>query len=123
MIKAIQTAILGILANQVKAQTSAKNIAHANTPDKESETTKFTVGENGGVNATAIPKNQPFVPSFDPNSPFANEDGYVNAPNTNLIEEALNISEAQLAIEANAKILSIAQDLSKQILSAVRSDK
>lgn len=119
MIKAIQTAISGILANQLKAQTSAENIAHANTPDKASKTTKFTTGENGGVTATAIPKNQPFVPSFDPDSPFADENSYVSAPNTNFIEEALNISDAQIAIEANAKILSISQDLSKELLDAV----
>lgn len=123
MIKAIQTAISGLMANQVKAHTSAKNIANAQTVNAVPEETVFTARDNGGVEANVIPSSQPFVPSFEPGSPFANADGYVSAPSTNILEESFKLSDANLAFEANAAILSTVRDLSEQVIDLTRRDK
>ena len=50
-----------------------------------------------------INKNKPFVPAFDPGSPFADENGMIGVPNVNLAEEAVNLTIAEVNFKASAR--------------------
>lgn len=118
------------MAATQKVNTTASNIANVTTSgslDDDGQapysalTTQRTAvrGEDGspqGVRSEAVPKNTPFVPSFDPDSPFADENGFIGVPNVDLAEEAVNLSVAELEFKANAKIITTAEDMADELL-------
>lgn len=130
MINAIQTALSGLIASSKKIAAGASNIANMGTvgsledggtpPYTPITTEQKTVTDgNGnalGVEATYRPKANPFVPAYDPNSPFANEEGIIGVPNVSLIEEIVNIKIASLEFRANLKVIQAARDLEDDLL-------
>ena len=56
----------------------------------------------GGVKVSGIYDDQsPFIRTYDPSHPDADEDGYVSLPNVNSIEEMTNLISANRSYEAN----------------------
>lgn len=131
MINAIQIALSGLNAASKKVEASASNIANLTTegslsgegkpPYSAVTTVQDAVttqdGNGAGVKSTIIPKNTPFVPAYSPDSPFADENGFIGVPNVNLAEEAVNISISKTTFKANTKIIQAASDMSKDLLS------
>lgn len=136
MINTIQIALSGLFAGQKKMEASATNIANMTTsgsltdpghPPYSAVTTAqqaISAGEGSaqGVKSTVIPKNTPFVPAYDPDSPFADQNGLIGAPNVSLAEEAVNISLAEHSFKSNLKIIETASEMSKE-LTRVLDDK
>ncbi len=48
---------------------------------------------------------------YDPKNPVANEQGYVEMPNVNVVEEMTNMISASRAYQTNAEIMSTAKSL------------
>ena len=53
---------------------------------------------------------------YAPDNPHANEDGYVEVPDVNSIEEMVKLMSAARAYEANATVLNAAKDMFKKAL-------
>jgi flagellar basal-body rod protein FlgC len=125
MIGAISTALSGLLAAGKRVEAGADNIANAFTagsldpenPNQpyQARTTIQTAQESGGVTATNVPKNPGIVNAFAPDSPFANEDGLVAAPNVDLAEEAVNLKLAEIAYKANIATLKTASEMAEEL--------
>lgn len=61
---------------------------------------EYSVG--GGVKVSKIVQDKsPFITTYDPTHPDANEEGYVSLPNVNTIEEMTNLISANRSYEAN----------------------
>jgi flagellar basal-body rod protein FlgC len=60
-----------------------------------------------GIVASAAPGRM----VYDPKSPAANEQGYVEMPNVNVVEEMTNMISASRAYQTNAEIMSAAKAL------------
>lgn len=125
MIGAISTALTGLTAATKKVDAAASNIANissagsldpasANQP-YEALTTVQSANGAGGVTATNVPKNPGYVSAFSPDSPYANQDGLVGAPNVDLAEEAVNLKLAEIAYKANISVLKVADEMSKEL--------
>src|SRR5579859_3733757 len=69
---------------------------------------------SGGTVATVGALQPAFTPSFSPDSPFANSDGLVAAPNVDLVTERLNQLDAVNAYKANLRVLEVANDLERE---------
>ncbi len=132
MINAIHIALSGLTAASRKVEASASNIANVSTagaldpadgpaPYNALTTTQSTItGENGessGVRADVVPTNRPFVPAYDPDSPFANADGLIGAPNVDLAEEIVNMQIASNTYKANVKTIQVASDMQDALLN------
>jgi len=131
MINAIQIALSGLTAATKKTEAAASNIANLTTTgsltDPENApynavTTvqKATSDQNGngtGVQSKIIPANKPFVPTYEPGSPFADENGMVGAPNVDLAEEAVGLNIAKIAYKANLKIIEAASEMSESLIN------
>lgn len=128
MIKSIGIALNGLNAASQRVAASASNIANVHTVGSIEEggqepyaaltTVSKALGpETGGVRTDVVRKDPPFVPAFDPNSPFANEDGIVGAPNVSLEEEIVHLKIAELTYKANIKTIKTAEEMSKELLS------
>lgn len=127
MINAIGIALSGLQAASRKVEASASNIANMQTADYEPLTTAQTAqtdqsGNPQGVRADFVPKTQPFTPSYDPDSPFANNEGYVNTPNVDLAEEAVNMTIASTAYKAGVSVIETVNDMTKEMLQAFDKD-
>lgn len=127
----INIALTGLAAATRQLNASASNIANLQTVGSLEEggqapytpltATQTTItGEGGqpfGVSSTYTPRNPPFVPAFDPDSPFADENGVIGVPNINLAEEAVNLNLAELQFKANVSVIKTADELNEELLS------
>lgn len=82
----------------------AKQVVFAATP----------VGAEGGqgVRVTQVVESAaPLRLNYEPNSPFANEQGYVSMPNVNPVEEMVNMISASRSYQTNAEVMNTAKSL------------
>jgi flagellar basal-body rod protein FlgC len=63
---------------------------------------------------------QPFRRVYDPSHPDADEEGYVNYPNINIVEEMINMISATRAYEANAKVIEASKSMAMRALDIGR---
>ena len=125
----ISIALSGLQAATKKVNATASNIANLQTVGslEEGEQAPYTPigtqqtavtdasGNGLGVRTDYVAKNQPFVPAFDPDSPFANEDGIIGVPNIDLAEEAVNLNLAEITFKANVETLRTAEELADEL--------
>ena len=78
---------------------------------------KGSDGQGFGVKADFAPKNPAFVPAYDPDSPFANEEGVIGVPNVDLAEEAVNLTIAKAGYKAGAAVIRTSSDMDDALLS------
>lgn len=116
----------GMTAQRLRMDTISQNIANVNTTrgkdgqpyrrktvifEEMSENNNFRgmldrylqdSGNSGGVKVSKIIEDQaPFIRTYDPTHPDADEEGYVSLPNVNTIEEMTNLISANRSYEAN----------------------
>lgn len=132
MTNAIQIALSGLSAAVKKVNASASNIANLQsvgslepggqapyTPIGTAQSAVTDQSGNGlGVRSDYVPKNQPFVPAYSPDSPFADANGIIGVPNVDLAEEAVNLNLAEITYKANIAVLKTAEELSDELFKA-----
>lgn len=133
MIGTINIALSGLGAATKQLNASASNIANLQTVgslaeggqepytpvDSINSTVTDTNGNGQGVTSAYAPRNPAFVPAYDPNSPFADENGIIGLPNVDLAEEAVNINLAEIQFKANLEIIQTASELSEELFRIV----
>ncbi len=118
MFSAIDIATSGLVAQRVRMNVSAANLANIDsfTPDGKPYKRRsviFEVGRNGadksgqGVHVAAIEKQDVYRMEYDPGHPFADKNGYVKKPGIDQFTETLNAMEAQRAYEANITAIDV----------------
>jgi flagellar basal-body rod protein FlgC len=122
----------GLTLERMKLDTISSNIANVNTTRTEdggpyqrkevvfeemvktqyNEQTKRREEKTMGVKVTEIyedPDNMRIV--YDPDHPDADEEGYVTMPNVNLLDEMVDLIQAQRTYEANATALKASKGM------------
>lgn len=111
----------GLMAQRVRMDTIAQNIANVNTThnakgEKVPYRRRFVVlgeGREGDTDLPGVHVEQvgqdiaPFNRRFEPGNPDADAQGYVSLPNVDLSVEFVNAIEASRAYEANATMLEV----------------
>ncbi|MGH1404790.1 MAG: flagellar basal body rod protein FlgC [Alphaproteobacteria bacterium] len=124
----LSTAISGLNDATTRLYVSANNIANARTTGSLTDPqnapySALTVDSrttlNGSVRTETSPRSPAFIPSFAPDSPFADDNGLIGTPNVNQAEELINAQLAKHAYQANAQIISTAKDLQEELIRAV----
>jgi flagellar basal-body rod protein FlgC len=71
-----------------------------------------------GVQVLGVVENQSAAAKrFEPGNPVADADGYVYAPNVNVVEEMTNMISASRSYQNNVDIMNTAKDLAIKTLS------
>lgn len=133
----------GMAAQRMRMNTISSNIANINTtrtPEGGAYRRKDVVfesmpeGKSFGDILTSSPQKDvarvqvtdvisdtkaPLM-KFEPDSPDANEDGYVAYPNINLMEEMANMIQATRAYEANVSAMTATKDMAMTSLELGR---
>ena len=74
-------------------------------------------GSAQGVHVASIQIDQgPLTPKYQPGSPFADTDGYVEYPNVDSVLEQMNALEASRAYEANITVMNATKNLAQRSL-------
>ena len=124
--KAFDIAGSGMAAQSVRLNTTASNLANAdsvsgnpNTVYKARhpifEAVKSSLAQESGnaaVHVKGIMESQA-TPSarFEPGNPLANAEGYVYSPNVNVVEEMVDMISASRAYQNNVEVMNTSKDL------------
>lgn len=132
MTSAIGIALTGLNSASTKLNASASNIANfgnvGSLTDSDNApytplTTQSKSDNLGGVQTTTVPRNNPFTPTFDGDSPFADENGIIGVPNVDFAEEIITIKHAELAYKANLKTIETAGQMFDELLDSLNRNK
>ncbi len=127
----LNIAATGLSAQRIRINVISSNLANANTTKTETGEPyrrkdivfkELLEGEyRGGVRVEKVVEDKkPFVLKYEPGHPDANEEGYVQYPNVNPIEEMVNMIEASRSYEANVTVLNTAKQLAMRALEIGR---
>lgn len=120
----------GMSAQSVRLNTTASNIANANTvsssinetyrarhPVFAAEMTKAMSSQAQGVNVLGIVESDaPLKVEHNPNHPLADNNGYIYKPNVNVVEEMANMISASRAYQTNVQIADAAKTMLSKTL-------
>ncbi|MDD3019353.1 MAG: flagellar basal body rod C-terminal domain-containing protein [Alphaproteobacteria bacterium] len=137
MINPISIAVSGLFSASKKTEVAANNIVNADvvgsvdpnsphqaySPKVAVDTSLSSGGQGAGVNTVVLNRTPSFVPSFSPDSLFANSEGMVNAPNVNLDEEVVNLKVAENAYKSSAEVIRTAREMQSTLLDALNDTK
>jgi len=119
----------GMSAQSVRLNTVASNLANADSisgdpstvykarhPIFEAVKSSLAQQNGGGGNAAVHVKGimeSQATPSarYEPGNPLANADGYVYAPNVNVVEEMVDMISASRAYQNNVEVMNTSKDL------------
>ncbi len=130
MINAMSLALSGLNAATQRLNASASNVANVTTagslePGGKAPYDALTsrnsavtdnAGNGSGVRSEVVSAGRSFVPSYAPDSPFANAKGLIGTPNVDLAEEAVNLKIAELSYKANIGVLKTTEEMSDELL-------
>lgn len=117
----------GMSAQRARINATSSNIANIQTTRGEDggpyrrmdpvfETVKMDDDVYGVEVAEVARDQEPGRQVFDPGHPDANEEGYVELPNINLVEEMVNMITAQRAYEANTSVIDSTKKMARAAL-------
>lgn len=123
--QAMSVASSGMKAQANRLRHVSENIANADTPGYRRKTVPFEAvlnGENAGqVQTGRLQLDQTELERvFDPNHPLADDGGYYNRSNVNLVLEIADAREAQRSYEANLKMFDQVRQMSSALMELLR---
>ena len=130
------TSASALTAQSVRLNTVASTLANASTAAKTPEETYKskqvlfqTVLDREDPDRAAMPVrvadivDSPAlpIPTYEPNHPQANEDGYVFRPAISVVEEMANMMSASRSYEANVEVMNTTRQLLERTLRVGQS--
>ena len=123
--------ILSVSASGLKAQSMrlrhvSENIANADTPGYHRKVTSFeemVVKENGAAEVALGPvelDQRDLTRIYDPGNPLADENGYYDGSNVDLVVEIADAREAQRSYEANLKMFDQTRQMASGLMELLR---
>lgn len=124
----------GMAAQSVRLNTTASNIANADSVASSSgevykarhpvfQTVMDGVTQskgmpNGGVSVAGVIESQAeAIAKYQPENPLADENGFVYAPNINLVEEMANMISASRSYQSNVQVANLTKHLLNRTLT------
>ncbi|WP_372627725.1 flagellar basal body rod protein FlgC [Arsukibacterium sp.] len=117
----------GMTAQSVRMNTTASNIANANSVSSSAGETyrgrhpvfqtqlteaRRAQGDSAGVKVMGIVESDaPLNVEYAPNHPLADENGYIYKPNVNIMEEMANMISASRSYETNVQTADAAKQM------------
>ncbi len=123
---ALSAAASGMQAQAGRLRFVSENIANADTPGYRRKVAPFESLVEGGkatgqVTLGAVMLDQSDLPAiYDPSHPLANQFGYYDGSNVDLVVEIADAREAQRSYEANLKMFDQTRQMSRSLLELLR---
>lgn len=133
----------GMTAQSLRLNTTASNIANAETASSSTDTTyrarkpvfaaiqqsmmnpeqgRFPMADNQGPGAGVrvegiVESDAELQARYEPHHPAANEDGYVYYPNVNVVEEMADMMSSSRSFQMNVDVMNTAKSMMQRILT------
>lgn len=126
LMKSIMAASSGMQAQAGRLRFTSENIANTDTPGYRRKIVAFEELVEGGrhtglVETGPVRLDQRDLPRiYDPSHPMADDGGYYDGSNVDLVVEIADAREAQRSYEANLKMFDQARQMSKGLLDLLR---
>jgi flagellar basal-body rod protein FlgC len=126
MISPLRMSASGMRAQSDRLRHTAENIANVDTPGYRRKLVSFEEAvrfgrPTGEVAASKVRLDQTQLPQIhDPAHPLANEDGYYEGSNVDLIIEIADSREASRSYEANLKMFEQTRQMGAALLDLLR---
>jgi len=105
------------LANAESVSGSADGVYKARMPVFRAETDPAHP-DTASVRVLGVVESQTeALKRYEPGHPLADKDGYVYAPNINVVEEMVNMISASRSYQSNVELMNTAKDLALRTLS------
>lgn len=119
---ALSIATSGLKAQSARLRHVSENIANADTPGYQRKIVDFnTARETGEVSLGRLSLDPSDLREiYDPAHPLANDTGYYEGSNVDLIIEIADAREAQRSYEANLKMLDQTRQMSSSLMDLLR---
>ena len=141
LIKTMELAAGGMTAQRQRLNVISMNLANANTtrsdegtyrrktvifeatPAEEPFSGRLSESIDGQIQGVkvkeVVPVEGEFKKIFDPSHPDADREGYVSLPNVNLVEEMVQMLNANRSYEANAAVIRTSKDMALRALEII----
>jgi flagellar basal-body rod protein FlgC len=120
----------GMSAQSVRLNTTASNVANANSVSSSYDQTykarhavfgaemrNATNQQGVGVKVLGIVESpKPLQIEYSPGHPMADENGYIYKPNVNIVEEMANMMSASKAYETNVQVADTTKRIFRRVL-------
>ncbi|KAB2532279.1 flagellar biosynthesis protein FlgC [Salipiger aestuarii] len=122
---ALSVSSSGLRAQATRLRVLSENIANVDTPGYHRKTIPFeTSGRRDGVQQVETGKvnldRSELEQIYDPQNPMANENGFYDGSNVDLIIELADAREAQQSYEANLKMFEQTREMSTSLMDLLR---
>ena len=125
-IKSMSAAASGMHAQGFRMRVVSENVANTDTPGYHRKTISFknaydAAAESNRVAVGRVSLDQsPLEEKYDPSHPMANENGYVEMSNVNLMMEMADGREANRSYEANLATFQQARKMYSSLLDLLK---
>jgi flagellar basal-body rod protein FlgC len=130
----------GMNAQSVRLNTTASNIANAESASSSAETVyrgrhavfaasynnmlghpdTRSAGDQSSVGVSVlgiVESDAPLQMRYEPNHPLADEKGYVYYPNVNVVEEMTNMISASRSFQVNVEVMNTTKQMVQRVLT------
>ncbi|HVT36878.1 MAG TPA: flagellar basal body rod protein FlgC [Nevskiaceae bacterium] len=128
--KIFEIAGSALSAQSVRLNTVASNLANADAVGSDPNNvykarmpvfqalSDPTTPDLASVKVTGVVENQAQAEKrYEPGHPLADKDGYVYAPNVNIVEEMVNMISASRSYQGSVEVMNTAKDLALRTLA------
>lgn len=136
MVDALSIALSGLRAHGTRLGVAANNIANASTtgvlPTATSPASTVYrplsvsyvaltagAGNGAGVSAQISEDAEGYTAVYDPSSFYANEEGFIAAPNVDLMKEITDVLESKLLYKANLATIKTEREMTDELLNII----
>ncbi|MDO5642529.1 MAG: flagellar basal body rod protein FlgC [Paracoccus sp. (in: a-proteobacteria)] len=125
-ISASSIAASGMRAQADRLRHISENIANADTPGYRRKLVSFENVMEGGRASGRVAASRPVLDRsdlqeiFDPAHPLANEHGFYDGSNVDLVVEIADAREASRSYEANLRVFEQSRQMSSSLLDLLR---
>ncbi len=136
LFRLFNTSASALTAQSVRLNTVASNLANASTAASTPEETYKakqvlfqTVLDAADPDGAAMPvrvsgivdSRAEAIPTYEPNHPQANDEGYIFRPAISVVEEMANMMSASRSYEANVEVMNTSRQLLQRTLQVGQS--
>lgn len=122
----------GMAAQSLRLNTVASNLANANSVSGDPNTVyrarqpvfeavRNALGGDGSGAAVRVrgitESDAPALARYEPGNPLANAEGYVFAPNVNVVEQMVDMISASRSFQSNVEVMNASKEM---LLSTLR---
>ncbi|MBP9182902.1 MAG: flagellar basal body rod protein FlgC [Fuscovulum sp.] len=122
LMTSLSFAASGMESQATRLRHVSENIANVDTPGYHRKVISFEEAmETGLVEAGPVRLDQTELPRiYDPGNPLADEAGYYDGSNVDLVIEIADSREAQRSYEANLKLFDQARQMTQSLFDLLR---